>query len=250
MRRVRAEYLDGVGRPKQQTIHNQLAQHVPYAFPHASPGSSAVPDEATRTRTRLEDVPWQGDAGVAFELTPIISEPQPGSEDLEHLAPSPPVLCADSYTVWESYKSRHVGRLEAVGPMYQPCRLPAKIWSTRCNEDVRAGAAPVPAEHARLRHVATGYSIPDEWIPRGTAKARPNHPVPTDPGESTSVTHPNFAIWRNTDANLECRPLTEGVTDTLAAKGWKQSVDAEGKTICRHGATGRVSYQLGDVLRS
>lgn len=256
MHRVPKAFVDGVGRPQQKRKMHHMNMNCMYAFPSASPGSSALPDEPKRQQNVApHEQEWstQNDSGVAFELMRSIDQPQPGSEDLEHLAPSPPVLCSHNYTVWESYQPNYVGRPGAAGPMYQRSRPPflKPAWTLRCNEDVRPGAALVPAEHTRLRHLPTTYSTPDEWIPRGAARARPNPPPGRmDRGEDTSVVHPNFLLWRNTDANLECGALGDEMVAALAAKGWTQSADAEGKTTWVQKATGRVSYRPGGLLRS
>jgi len=91
------------------------------------------------------------------------------------------------------------------------------------------------------------YSIPDQFIPRGEARARLNPPTKADPGIDTSL-HPDFRIWRNTDANLESGPLTEGCSALVREQGFKPSVDAEGKTIWIQAATGRVTYRLSEAM--
>jgi len=66
-------------------------------------------------------------------------------------------------------------------------------------------------------------------------------PLQVDLGEDTSA-YPGFKVWRNSDANLEYGPISGEAVQGFVAKGWKQSRDAEGKTIYLHQATGRITY--------
>ena len=246
VRAVPAAYVESIRRPKY-TQHESVRCQVGYQFPHASPGSDTVPDEKTVVENTVPELGQQKEGTVSFEMQKSCG-PLNGTEDLEHLAPSPPVLCQKPYTVWESYQPKFVGRGEAAGPMVRRLRTPINRHLTQCRDDVRM-TIPIPNEHARLRDTAVYYTTPEAWIPREEARSKPNPPLRVDPGEDTSVVHPNFRIWRNSDACLEYGPLSDKATESIEAAGWQQTKDAEGKSAWVEKTTGRISYRMSDQHR-
>ena len=79
------------------------------------------------------------------------------------------------------------------------------------------------------------------------SQATPNAKLKVDLGEDSS-TYEGFRVWRNSDANLEYGPIRNATVQDFAAKGWKQTRDAEGKTVYLQPSTGRITYYNTELV--